>query len=64
MWTEIETADDYRHQESRLSSISSELKDLSESDSVDLPNVITMRDEARVIAINLKNYINKNFQKQ
>jgi len=60
----IESADDYQKKEDRLREITSTLEVISKNEDVNLAEVIALRDEARVLAVNLKDFIKTTFEKQ
>lgn len=54
---------EYQQKETRLIEIKDKLEAISKEESIDLSEVVTLRDEARVIAIALKNFLKITFEK-
>ncbi len=54
---------EYQQQETRLIYIKDKLETISKEESIDLSEVVTLRDEARAIAIALKNFLKITFEK-
>ena len=54
---------EYQQQETRLIEIKDKLEAISKEESIDLSEVVTLRDEARAIAIALKNFLKITFEK-
>jgi len=59
---EIESAVDYQDKENRLKDIRDALADLVKSENVDLTEVVNLRDEAKTLAVALKDFLNKTFE--
>ncbi|KIM05693.1 MAG: hypothetical protein KU29_09730 [Sulfurovum sp. FS06-10] len=54
---------EYQQYEKRLIEIKDKLEAISKEESIDLSEVVTLRDEARAIAIALKNFLKITFEK-
>ncbi len=57
------TAQEYTIKEKRLVEIDARLKEVSESPSINLEEVLSLRDEARGLAESLTAFISENFKK-
>lgn len=57
----IETTQDYQTQETRLQEIKNTLEDMTKKEDIDLSKVVTLREEARTLARNLKEYLKITF---
>jgi len=60
----IETTQEYQVQEERLQEIKNLLEEMTKNDNIDLSKVVELRDEARKLAENLKEYLKKTFEKK
>ena len=54
---------EYQEKEKRLIEIKDKLETISKEESIDLSEVVILRDEARAIAIALKNFLKITFEK-
>jgi len=58
----ISDSKEYQEKETRLIEIKDKLEAISKEDSIDLSEVVSLRDEARVIAVALKHFLKITFQ--
>lgn len=59
--TAISDPKEYQKKEARLAEIKDKLEAISKEESIDLSLVVSLRDEARVIAVALKNFLKITF---
>ena len=58
----IKTVQEYQAKENRLKAIKDELETIVNEEEIDLANVVSLRDEARTLAVAIKEYLKKTFE--
>lgn len=58
----IESTKEYQQKETRLQEIKDTLETMTKNENIDLSKVVELRDEAKLLAKELKGYLKKTFE--